>query len=378
MRHPESELIALEEQSLRRQLREISSPQGSTIILNGKECVNFASNDYLGLSIHPKIKQAFIEGVQQWGAGSGASRLISGTLSPHSKLETFIAQIKNKPAARVFANGYTTSVGVLSGLLQKGDTIILDKLSHASLIDGAKLSGATIRVFPHNKLEKLEALLSKCNPTKDSRVIVVTESIFSMDGDIAPLEAIIQLKQKYGALLLVDEAHALGVRGTYGLGHEMDLLDGIDLHMGTLGKSAGVAGGYIATSSTFAELITNRSRSFIYSTAAPPAQSHAALVALKLIGSYEGEALIAKLWRNIHFFAECMQLQQLPESAIIPWHIGESREALEISQKLLSHGIFAPAVRFPTVPKNTARLRITLSALHTEEQIEALCERLKA
>jgi len=278
----QQQLNSLSEASLLRQIREVEAKGDASLQFGGKELIDFSSNDYLGLSQHPRVKEAFTEGVATWGAGSGASRLVSGSLAPNHELESLIAEKKGKPASRVFANGYCASVGVLGGLFGKEDVIILDKLSHASLIDGAKLSEATLRVFPHNNLEKLEKLLQTYQ-SHQGRVVIVTEAVYSMDGDLAPLAEIVQLKSQYGAMLLVDEAHALGVRGTWGLVDQLELTDGVDLHMGTLGKAVGVAGGYVACSREIAELIVNKSRSFIYSTAPPPGQAIAALAGLKVI-----------------------------------------------------------------------------------------------
>lgn len=382
MRSPDDELAALQSASLLRQLRPVNSPQLSHCTVGQTQLLNFASNDYLGLATHPQIIEAFQQGVSRWGAGSGASRLICGSLTPHRQLEEALAEAKNTEAALSFANGYATSVGTLSALLRKGDTVILDKLSHASLIDGARLSGATIRVFPHNDLNKLEKLLQICSrkSSADSRILVVTESVFSMDGDTAPLGEIVALKQKYNALLLVDEAHAFGVYGKSGMGlaEHLGCGEGIDLHMGTLGKAAGVAGGYIAGRTPLIQLLINHARSFIYSTASPPAQAVASLAALQLIRSQEGHALRKTLWNNLDYFATLTHTNR-PSSAIIPWLVGESAASLTLSQNLQSrYAILAPAIRFPTVPRNTARLRITLTAQHSKADIDQLCSALSA
>ncbi|SHI78112.1 8-amino-7-oxononanoate synthase [Rubritalea squalenifaciens DSM 18772] len=382
MRSPEDELAELDAASLRRTLRPVDSPQQPESIIYQKEVTSFASNDYLGLATHPALRQAATEAIETWGTGSGASRLITGSLSPHRQLEEFIAKAKKTESAITFANGYTTSVGTLSALLEKGDTVILDKLSHASLVDGARLSGATVRVFPHNNLDKLERLLQSTSQSAEPnrRILIVTESVFSMDGDLAPLREIVALKEKYHALLLVDEAHALGIYGSHGMGlaEQLGCSSGIDFHMGTLGKSAGSAGGYIAGSKAFIDLIVNKARSFIYSTAAPPAQAAASLAALKLIQSGEGAALREKLWSNLRLFSELTD-SPLPESAIIPWMVGDSQKALDLSNQLFDqHSILAPAVRYPTVPRNTARLRITITAAHSEKNITQLCEILNS
>jgi len=333
MRTPESELESLRGKSLLRTLRPINSPQLPHTKILDQEVINFASNDYLGLANHPALIRAAQDATIKWGTGSGSSRLISGSLLPHRELEQFIASAKNTQAAITFSNGYTTAVGTLSALLTKGDTIILDKLSHASLIDGAKLSGATIRVFPHNNLTKLEKLLESTTKSSEpeSRILVVTESIFSMDGDKSPLKLITNLKGKYKFLLLVDEAHALGIFGNTGMGlaEELNLTDEIDFHMGTLGKSAGSSGGYIATSQAYKDLITNYARSFIYSTAPPPSQSSTSLTALKLIQSEEGKSLRKKLHKNLQTFASLTKTS-IPLSPIIPWIIGNSQETLDL------------------------------------------------
>ncbi len=383
MRQPEQELDALREQSLLRSLRQLDGPQDTTMSWHGEQLVNFASNDYLGLAQHPALKAAFIQGIEKFGTGSGASRLVTGNLPAHRQLEETIAELKNTEAAISFANGYNCSVGTLTALLQKGDTVILDKLSHASLIDGARMSGATVRVFPHNHLAKLEKLLKSVTSNASSqpagaRTLIVTESVFSMDGDIAPLAEICALKEKYGALLLVDEAHGLGVFGSTGMGlaEQLDLTSQIDFHMGTLGKAAGVAGGYIACSASYRQLLINRARSFIYSTAPPPAQAYAAAAALRLISSNEGREMREKLWLNIHQLASQLDHSITPTSAIIPWMIGDTDSAIQLSENLQQNGLLVPAIRYPTVPKNTARLRITISASHTPAQLSQLAQAL--
>ncbi len=370
-----AELAELDEQSLRRTLRWLDGAQSREIFLDGIEGLNFASNDYLGLANHADLKTAMLEGVERWGVGSGASRLITGSMTAHGMLEEKISELKGTEAALSFANGYATSVGTVSALVGKGDTVILDKLSHASLIDGARLSGATIRVFPHNNLEKLERLLESCSKT-DSRVLVITESVFSMDGDVALLGDIIRLKNQFGALLLLDEAHGLGVYGENGMGlsEYLGLSSEVDIHMGTLGKAAGVAGGYIAGCRDMVDLVVNKGRSFIYSTAPPPAQAYTAMKALELIVSEEGKHRREKLWDNINYLSQKLKIEGT--SAILPWHVGESEEALALMESLKQKGIFVPAIRYPTVPRKTARLRITLTAEHSREDLDLLVGKL--
>ena len=377
MRSPQDELLELEQRSLRRELRWVGSEQDREILLDGRQVLNFASNDYLGLASHPEIVAAMKSAVDEWGAGSGASRLITGSMSPHRNLENTIALLKDCGAALSFSTGYAAAVATVSGLMRKGDTVILDKLAHASLIDGARLSGATVRVFPHNGLAKLERLLDS-SVRESGRVLIITESVFSMDGDVALLDEIISLKKKYGALLLVDEAHGLGVYGERGLGliEHLGCGDDVDIHMGTLGKAAGVAGGYIASSQSIIDLVVNKGRAFIYSTAPPPAQAVAATKALEILTSGEGRERTEKLWSNIEKLTSMLSVVRklTPSSAIIPWMVGEVDAAVELSNRLLESGFFVPAIRYPTVPRGTARLRITVTANHTEADLSRLAE----
>lgn len=366
------ELDQLREKGLLRNLRQVSSPAPPLISIGGRKMVNFSSNDYLGLSRHPALIHAASEALLKYGTGSTASRLVCGSLDIYHELEETIARLKKAEAALTFANGYATAMGTIPALVGKGDTVILDKLSHACLIDAAKLSGATLRVFPHNDLAKLEKLLG----TATGRVLVVTESVFSMDGDLAPLAEIIELKDRFGALLLLDEAHAIGVLGPtgQGLAEELGLQEKVDFQMGTLGKAIGSAGGYLATSQEWIDLLINKARSFIYSTAPPPAQAAASLAALQLLSTEEGQAIRAKLHQNIGLIGPILESLGTP---IIPVIIGENQAALDASQKLLDSGLLVPAIRYPTVPRGTARLRITISSAHSEEQITRLADALE-
>src|SRR5438874_1615771 len=267
------ELDQLRARSLLRRLREIGSAQGPNVELVGQHLVNFSSNDYLGLAADERLRAAATHAIEQFGVGAGASRLVSGTQSPHVALERAIAKWKNVPAAIAFNSGYAAAVGTLPSVAGKNDVIVLDKLAHASLVDGARLSGASIRVFPHNHLGKLESHLEWARREKpDARIIVVTESVFSMDGDRAPLREIVELKSRFQALLLLDEAHAVGVIGPNGCGLAAEEKLSVDIQMGTLSKALGAAGGYICGSTSLIEWLTNRAGSFIYSTASltPP------------------------------------------------------------------------------------------------------------
>lgn len=378
MRTPEDELATLSEEGLLRSLRRMESGQLIDANSDGRKVVNFSSNDYLGLSRDEALVNAACEATRRHGAGSGASRLISGTLPPHHALEEKVAEWKGTQAALSFANGYATAIGVLGAFLTKGDVVILDKLCHASLIDGARQSGATLRVYPHNDLNKLEDLLRHYRErlAGSSRLIVVTESIFSMDGDRAPLPEIINLVEQHHALLLLDEAHAVGILGSggQGLAEELGIQDRVTFQMGTLGKAIGSGGGYVAASRSWIDLLLNKARPFIYSTAPPPAQAAASLCGIEVIASSRGEALRNRLWSNISRLAEL--LGKKPSSAIMPVILGTNEAALNASLALLEAGYLAPAIRFPTVPRGSARLRITLSAEHTAESIEGLHKNL--
>ena len=289
----DEQLRALSARSLHRKLREIGSAQGPEIHLTGRRLINFSSNDYLGLAADSRLREAAIAAIKEYGVGAGASRLISGTQSPHVRLEEALARWKGTEAALCFSSGYAAAIGTLPALVSKHDVVILDKLCHASLVDGAKLSGAIIRVFPHNHLGKLESHLDWARRERPGgRLVIVTESVFSMDGDRPPLREIIELKKRFGALLLLDEAHAVGVIGPNGRGLAAEIgLDGdVNVQMGTLSKALGVSGGYICGSRSLVDWLINRARSFVYSTAPPPALAAAALAAVEFLAADEGEA----------------------------------------------------------------------------------------
>lgn len=367
---------ALRAQGLWRELRPLDGGQGTLIEHDGRPRLNFSSNDYLGLAASSVLKAALHEGVDLHGAGSGASRLVCGTLRAHASLEAALAAFKGTEAALAFSSGYTTATGVIPALMGAGDTIILDKLSHASLVDAARLSGAVIRVFPHNHLGKLERLLKGAR----GRVLIVTESIFSMDGDACPLPEIVELKDRHGAWLMLDEAHAVGVLGPQGRGLAASFgLEGrVELQMGTLSKALGLSGGYLAASRQVVELLVNRARSFIYSTAPPPSVAHAAEVALRWIAGGEGEHARQTLRGHISHVQAALALPHSPAAAILPWILGDETRAVAISADLRARGLLIPAIRYPTVARGTARLRITLSAAHTRDQVETLVRELAA
>lgn len=360
-------------QGLGRELRPLDEVHGVTVRAGDRERINFSSNDYLGLASSAELRTALEEGAAKYGAGSGASRLVCGTHRAHLDFEEALAAFKGTAAALTFSSGFAVPMGVIPALVGAGDTLILDKLCHASLVDAARLSGATIRVFPHNHLEKLARLLS----TAKGRVLVVTESIFSMDGDAAPLREIVALKEQHGAWLLVDEAHAVGVLGPQGRGlaAELGVDHQIDLHMGTLSKAFGLSGGYLAASREVIDLLINRARSFIYTTAPPPALAHAAHAALRLISGAQGDALRAALHANVHHLRHRVQGLET-QAAILPIILGAEEAAIHASQQLKATGFLIPCIRFPTVARGSARLRLTVSAAHTPAHLAALDQAL--
>jgi 8-amino-7-oxononanoate synthase len=380
------ELEALRARSLDRHLREISSAQGPKIEIGGRRLINFSSNDYLGLANHSRLREAATAAIDEFGVGAGASRLISGTQSPHLRLERALAKWKGTEASLCFSSGYAAAVGTIPALVGKNDVIVLDKLCHASLIDGAKLSGAVLRVFPHNHVGKLESHLEWARREHSGkRVLIITESVFSMDGDRAPLRELIELKKRFRALLMLDEAHAVGVIGLNGRGLAAaeDVSEEVDVQMGTLSKALGTSGGYICGSRTLIEWLINRARSFIYSTAPPPAIVATGFAAVDFLASPGGEKRRLLLWERIRLMQELLPRTEFNEkhvapcSAIFPWIVGEEQAALNLAAALQRDGFLVPAIRYPTVAKGTARLRITVTAAHEEAQIEALCETIK-
>jgi len=382
-------LETIREQGLLRELRRVDSPQGPRIEIGGRTLLNFSSNDYLGLANHPALKEAAIKATEKFGAGAGASRLICGSLAPFHELEEALAAFKRTEAALTFSTGYAAAVGTITALLGKDDIIIVDKLVHACIVDAAKLSGAKLRVFAHNDPNDLEKILKWATkhpqPPKSSiqhrtQVLIVTESIFSMDGDHAALSEIVALKDKYGAWLMVDEAHATGLYGPNrrGLADALDVSDRIEIQMGTLGKALGASGGYICGSRALIDYLINRARSFIFSTAPVPAAAAAAHAGIRLVQSREGVARTEQLWQRVTELQSALGPRpSLLPSAIVPLIIGEAAEAVAAAATLRAKGIFVPAIRYPTVARGTARLRITLTATHSATDVATLAHALQ-
>jgi 8-amino-7-oxononanoate synthase len=381
-------LNEIRQSGLYRELRRVLSPQAPSIDLNGSIFLNFSSNDYLGLANDPVLKESAIRAIEAFGSGSGASRLICGSLSPHHAFEEAIADFKTAEAALSFSSGYATALGTICALMGTSDVIILDKLVHASIIDAARLSGATLRIFSHNNLNELEDILKWADqrgcPVAGSaapkrHTLVVTESVFSMDGDHAPLAEVVQLKEKYGAWLMVDEAHATGLYGLNrrGLAEQSGVADRIEVQMGTLGKALGSAGGYICGSRSLIEYLVNRARSFIFSTAPVPAATAAGTAAIQFIRSDEGARRCATLWQRVSELRSKTRTQiSKPASAIIPIILGDEALAMDSAVALRAKGIFVPAIRYPTVARGQARLRVTVTAAHNSEEVQTLAASL--
>lgn len=379
-------LREIQEQNLYRKLRKVNSPQSLDIEIDGKTVLNFSSNDYLGLANHPALKAAAIQAIEKWGSGTGASRLICGSLGPHHELEETLTTFKGTQAALTFATGYAAAMGTICSLVSKDDIVVIDKLVHACIVDAARLSGAKLRVFAHNDLNHLEEILKWAdsrsrNTQHATQTLIVTESVFSMDGDQAPLREIVELKEKYGAWLMVDEAHATGLYGPNrrGLAEELGVSERIEIRMGTLGKALGASGGYICGSRNLVDYLINRARTFIFSTAPVPAAAAAAAAGIRLVQSPEGEVRRDRLWARVSDVnSQLLGSNSKRISAIIPLIVGDEAKAVEIAMALLEKKIFIPAVRYPSVAHGQARLRLTLSAAHTSEQIAILTAALKA
>jgi 8-amino-7-oxononanoate synthase len=395
--------------NLHRVLRRVQSPQTPRIHVNGQSLLNFSSNDYLGLATHPAVCDAACQAVIQFGAGSGASRLICGSLGPHHDLEESLAQFKGTEAALSFSSGYAAALGTISALLGRQDVILIDRLVHASIVDAARLSRARLRVFPHRDLDALEHILQRLTRQTGTtsntalpprrRILIITESIFSMDGDVAPLRELVALKEHYGAWLMVDEAHATGLYGQFrrGLVDEFSLNSKVEIQMGTLGKALGAAGGFVCGSRTLIDFLVNRARSFIFSTAPVPAAAAAATRAIELVQSTEGKLLCDQLWACVDQARQGLARigfdspsstsidpgksidaivapTQSGHSPILPILLGQESHALRAADQLRQHGILLPAIRYPTVARNQARLRLTLSAAHSRQNIEHLLQ----
>jgi 8-amino-7-oxononanoate synthase len=368
----ELELSQLEKQHLLRKPLIVESYRGPKITINNRSLLLMCSNDYLGLSQHPALKEAAVSAMERYGFGSGASRLVSGTSVLHQELEEALSQFKKTEAAILFNSGYAANSGVIPALAQEGDVVFSDSLNHASIIDGCRLSRASLRVYSHKDMDQLETLLRDCGHA--GRKLIVTDGVFSMDGDIAPLPDLVALAEKYGALLMVDDAHATGVLGKDGRGtvEHFGLEGRVPIQMGTLGKALGSCGAYVAGNRDLVDLLVNRSRSYMYSTALPPAVCAASLAALKLVE--KDPARREKLWHNRERFIAGLKSLRIDiggsETPILPLMIGDAERAINAGTRLFESGIFATAIRPPTVPVGTSRIRVTLMTSFSDHDID--------
>lgn len=372
-----ADLADLEARSLKRARSSLDTPCSPHVRVAGRDLLAFCSNDYLGLAGHPALRAALQEGVERWGAGSGASHLVSGHYAVHDQLEARLAAFVGCERALYFSTGYMANLGVLQAFGGRGDTIYSDRLNHASLIDGALLTRATVQRYPHADVAALERLLEK--PASGQRLIV-TDAVFSMDGDIAPLAKLLDLAERFDAWLVVDDAHGFGVLGPGGGGAlaEAGLASWRLLQMGTLGKAAGLSGAFVAGQSEVIEWLLQRARTYVFTTGSPPALAHALLTSLDLIE--RGDTLRAHLAALIDALRSRLGLsrwQVLPSrTAIQPVVIGDNAETLAVGRALREEGLWVPAIRPPTVPPGTARLRISLSAAHSFDDVERLATAL--
>jgi glycine C-acetyltransferase len=356
-------------------LRVLETEQRPVASFDGKEVINLSSNNYLGLTTHRGLRKAALEAIRKWGVGSGAVRTIAGTMKIHMELEEQIARFKNTEACVVFQSGFTANAGTVAAILGKDDLIISDELNHASIIDGCRLSKATIKVFKHKDLADCDRI---CKETENwaGHKLLITDGVFSMNGDIAPLPQLCDLAEKYNCIMMVDDAHASGVLGRGGRGtvDHLDCHGRVDIQVGTLSKAIGAMGGYVCGSRELIDWLYHRGRPFLFSTSHPPSVTATCQAAFALLDSPEGERLIKKLWANTKFFKR--RLKKLgfstgaSETPITPIHVGEAAKAFEFSRRLFEAGVYTPAVGYPTVAEGQARLRAIVTATHKRAELE--------
>jgi 8-amino-7-oxononanoate synthase len=368
----EQRLNELAARHLTRRLTPLYSGVGPVVEMAGRQILLLASNDYLGLATHPEVIQSAIEATQRFGAGAGAARLVSGSLPPHQELESALAQFKSTEAALTFSSGYLANIGTIPALVEQGGLILADRLCHASLIDGCRLSAADFRIYRHNDIDHLRSLLAKKRQAR--RALIVTDGLFSMDGDLAPLPELSRLAQEYEADLYIDDAHGTGVMGPHGRGtvEYFGIEAQIPFQMGTLGKAFGSSGAYLTGTSILIRYLMNTSRSFMFTTAPPPSSAAAAIAALRVM-QREPERR-ARLWANRErLFSGLTRLGfTLSPSAspIMPILVGNADAALSFAEHLFAEGLYAPAIRPPTVPDATSRIRVTVTSEHTSSHID--------
>jgi 8-amino-7-oxononanoate synthase len=375
----QARLLELEELGLRRRTRLVSGPQGPHVLVDGKPVLLLCSNNYLGLADHARVREAAAEAAMRWGVGSGASRLVSGTMTIHRRLEERLAAFKQREAALLFGSGYLANAGVISALARPGDVVFSDRLNHASIIDGCRLSRAEVFVYEHCDVEHLAWGISRA---EGRGALIVTDGVFSMDGDVAPLADLVELARRNCLRLLVDEAHGTGSLGPGGRGSvaEAGLGDEVDLIIGTLGKALGSYGAFVACDRPTAEFLLNAARTFVFSTAPPPPAVAAALAALDLLEECPG--MVRRLGRNAAAFRAALEDEGLypgnSRTQIFPLVLGEAEVALSACEAALERGIFAQAIRPPTVPPTTSRLRLAVMASHREDELRDAASQLAA
>jgi glycine C-acetyltransferase len=374
LQYVSEQLKELREKGVAPQLRVLEGEQKAVCTFDGREVINLASNNYLGLTTHKALRKAAVEAAKKYGAGAGAVRTIAGTMQLHMQLEEQIAKFKNAEACVVFQSGFTANAGTVSAVLGKEDLIISDELNHASIIDGARLSRATIKVFKHKDVNDCERILQE-HASFPGKKLIITDGVFSMDGDLAPLPGLCTLAEKYDCIMMVDDAHASGVMGRNGRGtiDHFECHGRVHIQVGTLSKAIGVMGGYVCGSRDLIDFLYLRARPFLFSTSHTPATAAACIAAFTVLDSPEGEKLVKKLWKNSKTFKRELKKRgfqfKVSETPIVPIHVGDAAKAFEFSQKLFEAGVFAPAVGYPTVAEGKARLRAIVSAGHKKEQL---------
>jgi glycine C-acetyltransferase len=374
LQYVSDQLKELRDKGVAPKLRVLEGEQKPVCTFDGHEVINLASNNYLGLTTHKALRKAAVEATKKLGAGAGAVRTIAGTMQLHMQLEEQIAKFKNVEACVVFQSGFTANAGTVSAVLGKEDLIISDELNHASIIDGARLSRATIKVFKHKDVQDCERILLE-HAEFLGKKLIITDGVFSMDGDIAPLPELCALAEKYNCIMMVDDAHSSGVLGRSGRGtvDHLNCHGRVHIQVGTLSKAIGVMGGYVCGSRDLIDFLYLRARPFLFSTSHTPASAAACLAAFSLLDSPEGERLVKRLWANTKVFKRELRKRgfqfKVSETPIIPIHVGDAAKAFEFSKKLFEAGVFAPAVGYPTVREGKARLRAIVSAGHKKDQL---------